>query len=290
MKSNFQPVTHVDYNAATDVGMEDAQRDCSLQGVNDLQMHENGETCESHSQDDFPSSNSIPDSFSIERSTTPPASVETSQQKHSTEESLPQGMIHPRNGTYNSEHEVSGSMTGQHHYPYYIPGVVNPIMMPSSAQLYPKNLQDMQAHAGSAIIAQYSHLSQCPPHSSGMTSFPYYPMGLCLQPGQMSSVHSWPSFGNSTSSDVKISKVDRREAALMKFRQKRKERCFDKKIRYVNRKRLAERRPRVRGQFVRKLNGVNVDLNGQPASTDYDEDDEEDEEDNTVQGFSPEDT
>ena len=65
---------------------------------------------------------------------------------------------------------------------------------------------------------------------------------------------------------------------MIKFRQKRKERCFDKKIRYVNRKRLAERRPRVRGQFVRKVNGVNVDLNGQPTSVDFDEDDEEDEE------------
>ncbi|TKY45665.1 Two-component response regulator APRR1 [Spatholobus suberectus] len=87
----------------------------------------------------------------------------------------------------------------------------------------------------------------------------------------------------------KISKVDRREAALMKFRQKRKERCFDKKIRYVNRKRLAERRPRVRGQFVRKLNSANVDLNGQPTSIDYDEDDEEDEDDQGARDSSPED-
>eukprot|EP00271_Cylindrocystis_brebissonii_P000829 TRINITY_DN11013_c0_g1_i1.p1 TRINITY_DN11013_c0_g1~~TRINITY_DN11013_c0_g1_i1.p1 ORF type:complete len:288 (-),score=54.62 TRINITY_DN11013_c0_g1_i1:236-973(-) len=44
----------------------------------------------------------------------------------------------------------------------------------------------------------------------------------------------------------------RREAALNKFRQKRKERCFEKKVRYQNRKRLAEQRPRVRGQFVRQ--------------------------------------
>ncbi|KAI9117167.1 hypothetical protein K1719_011333 [Acacia pycnantha] len=258
MKNNFQPVIHVDHDAATHLRMEEyTHQACTQQGVHDLQIHENGETCESHSQDDLPSSNSIPDSFSIERSSTPPASMETSQQKHFMEEPLPLG-------------------------------VVNPMMMPSSAQLYQNNLQDLQAHAGTAIMAQYNHLSQCPPHTTGMTSFPYYPMGLCLQPGQMSTVHSWPSFGgSSSSSDVKISKVDRREAALMKFRQKRKERCFDKKIRYVNRKRLAERRPRVRGQFVRKLNGVNVDLNGQPASTDYDEDDEEDEEDNAARDSSP---
>lgn len=44
-----------------------------------------------------------------------------------------------------------------------------------------------------------------------------------------------------------------REAALTKFRQKRKERCFEKKVRYQSRKRLAEQRPRVRGQFVRQI-------------------------------------
>ncbi|KAL8115652.1 hypothetical protein AgCh_022234 [Apium graveolens] len=42
-----------------------------------------------------------------------------------------------------------------------------------------------------------------------------------------------------------------REAALKKFRQKRKERCFEKKVRYHSRKKLAEQRPRIRGQFVR---------------------------------------
>eukprot|EP00245_Coleochaete_scutata_P016687 TRINITY_DN787_c0_g1_i1.p1 TRINITY_DN787_c0_g1~~TRINITY_DN787_c0_g1_i1.p1 ORF type:complete len:1008 (-),score=244.35 TRINITY_DN787_c0_g1_i1:298-3321(-) len=45
---------------------------------------------------------------------------------------------------------------------------------------------------------------------------------------------------------------ERREEALNKFRQKRKERCFEKKVRYQSRKRLAEQRPRVRGQFVRQ--------------------------------------
>ncbi|XP_062156956.1 two-component response regulator-like PRR73 [Alnus glutinosa] len=44
-----------------------------------------------------------------------------------------------------------------------------------------------------------------------------------------------------------------REAALNKFRQKRKERCFEKKVRYQSRKKLAEQRPRFRGQFVRQV-------------------------------------
>ncbi|KAF7843817.1 two-component response regulator-like PRR95 isoform X1 [Senna tora] len=42
-----------------------------------------------------------------------------------------------------------------------------------------------------------------------------------------------------------------REAALTKFRMKRKDRCYEKKVRYQSRKKLAEQRPRVKGQFVR---------------------------------------
>ncbi|XP_020211166.1 two-component response regulator-like APRR1 [Cajanus cajan] len=287
LKSNFEGVVNVD-NGATHVRMEVTHQARAQQGVSDLQVHENGETCESQSQDDLPSSNSMPDSFSIERSCTPPASMEVSQQKHNKEENLHQGVMHPRNGTHCSELEVSG-MTSQHAYPYYISGVVNHVMMPSSAQMYQKNIQDLQNHPNTAMLAQYNHLPQGGPHGTGMTSFPYYPMSICLQPGQIPTPHSWPSYGSPSSSDAKLSKVDRREAALMKFRQKRKERCFDKKIRYVNRKRLAERRPRVRGQFVRKMNGANVDLNGQPASTEYDDDDEEDEDDQGARDSSPED-
>jgi len=48
-------------------------------------------------------------------------------------------------------------------------------------------------------------------------------------------------------------RVAHRVAALNKFRQKRKERCFEKKVRYHSRKKLAEQRPRIRGQFVRQI-------------------------------------
>ncbi|XP_011025365.1 PREDICTED: two-component response regulator-like APRR9 isoform X2 [Populus euphratica] len=44
-----------------------------------------------------------------------------------------------------------------------------------------------------------------------------------------------------------------REAALTKFRLKRKDRCYEKRVRYQSRKRLAEQRPRVKGQFVRQM-------------------------------------
>ncbi|CAN4116995.1 unnamed protein product [Withania somnifera] len=62
------------------------------------------------------------------------------------------------------------------------------------------------------------------------------------------------SSGNTTDSFKLV-----RAAALTKFRQKRKERCFEKKVRYQNRKELAEQRPRVRGQFVRKIEQNNSD-------------------------------
>ncbi|XP_059441554.1 two-component response regulator-like APRR1 [Corylus avellana] len=276
VKNNSQGAVNLDDNAAQNLRMGKKHQECSEQVVTDPQIHENGgEAGESYSPgDDFPSSNSIPDSLSMERSCTPPASVELPQQRDFKDEKFSQVISHSRN---QHQLDVSG-LPAQAAFPYCISGVVNQVMMPSAAQLYQKNLQELQNHASKAMMSQYHHLPQCPPHVNGMASFPYYPVNICLQPGQMSTSHAWPSVGSSSSPEVNLNKMDRREAALMKFRQKRKERCFDKKIRYVNRKRLAERRPRVRGQFVRKINGVNVDLNGQPTSADSDEDDEEDEE------------
>ncbi|XP_077232958.1 two-component response regulator-like PRR37 [Tasmannia lanceolata] len=58
--------------------------------------------------------------------------------------------------------------------------------------------------------------------------------------------------GSGSGSGVDQNRFAQREAALTKFRQKRKERCFEKKVRYQSRKRLAEQRLRVRGQFVRQ--------------------------------------
>jgi len=43
-----------------------------------------------------------------------------------------------------------------------------------------------------------------------------------------------------------------RSAALARFREKRKNRTFQKKVRYESRKKLAEQRPRIRGQFVKQ--------------------------------------
>ena len=53
--------------------------------------------------------------------------------------------------------------------------------------------------------------------------------------------------------------AERRAEAIARFLKKRKERNFQKKVRYASRKRLAEARPRVRGQFVRLKEGEEVD-------------------------------
>ncbi|KAK3034430.1 hypothetical protein RJ639_034667 [Escallonia herrerae] len=68
--------------------------------------------------------------------------------------------------------------------------------------------------------------------------------GICGRPEDGS--------GSGSRSGVDQNRSAQREAALNKFRQKRKDRCFEKKVRYHSRKKLAEQRPRVRGQFVRQ--------------------------------------
>ncbi|XP_065877762.1 two-component response regulator-like APRR1 [Euphorbia lathyris] len=285
IKNNPQRFLINEDNAAENLRVEDKPQASDQEMVNGAQLCEHGETWDSCSQDDFRSTSSIPDSLPLESSCTPPMSREFPQ-RHLKDENFTQMLYHQRNEI---QHDASG-LSVQNVYPYYMPGVMNQVIMPSSAQIYHKNMHEIQSNAPSAFVSQYNHLQQCSPHVTGMAPFPYYPVNICLQPGQMPATHPWPSYGNSTSNDTKVNKLDRREAALMKFRQKRKERCFDKKIRYVNRKKLAERRPRVRGQFVRKLNGINVDLNGQPANTDYDDDDfEEDDDEHVSRDSSPED-
>ncbi|KAI3685079.1 hypothetical protein L6452_34312 [Arctium lappa] len=221
-----------------------------------------GEHNYTQAQENFHSNDSFPDSVSLDGYSTP--HPECSQQMNSkTVSELPEPQMQQSGNNYHPD--VSGYNTYSA-YPYYhLSGPMNHVM-------YQQNMNDLQN--------QY-----CPPHHMpGMASFPYYPVSFCL-PGQMPpAMQPWPSFGSSSSNNVKVHKVDRREAALLKFRKKRKERCFDKKVRYVNRKKLAERRPRVRGQFVRKINGINVDLNGHPTSNDFDEDDDDYEEEEDQAG------
>ncbi|XP_012835975.1 PREDICTED: two-component response regulator-like APRR7 isoform X1 [Erythranthe guttata] len=70
--------------------------------------------------------------------------------------------------------------------------------------------------------------------------------------GQAGRNGSGDTSGSGGGTGVDECKLAPREAALNKFRQKRKERSFTKRVRYENRKKLAEQRPRVRGQFVKQ--------------------------------------
>ncbi|KAM7278372.1 hypothetical protein ACFE04_005506 [Oxalis oulophora] len=72
--------------------------------------------------------------------------------------------------------------------------------------------------------------------------------------------------GRTSGSGVDEDRAAQREAALIKFRLKRKERCFDKKVRYQSRKTLAEQRPRVKGQFVRQKKSDSKAGNECPSS------------------------
>ncbi|KAH9307524.1 hypothetical protein KI387_035435, partial [Taxus chinensis] len=64
--------------------------------------------------------------------------------------------------------------------------------------------------------------------------------------------------------------AEERKERIHKYRMKRSERNFNKKIKYACRKTLADSRPRIRGRFAR-----NEDAGDIPASSHHDEDDED---------------
>lgn len=236
----------------------------------DSQRYRSEESGNYHFRNSFLSPHSSRDMIYDQRSYTP-APSEFHQPRNSAEEHSTVQM-HPRSEAQVnvSSHPTLASL------PYYVHGMMNQVVIPSPSEIFQENPHNFQKHAAPTMIPQYGLLPQCSTHIPMMTPFPYYP--VCMQTGQMPGTQPWPLNGNPSSNKGKTARVERREAALMKFRQKRKDRCFDKKIRYINRKRLAERRPRVRGQFVRQMNGIDVDLNGHPINVGDSDEDEEDEE------------
>ncbi|KAF8399527.1 hypothetical protein HHK36_015394 [Tetracentron sinense] len=190
----------------------------------DTHKREIGEAWENYSQDSHFTNNEY--GPGLTSSSTPLVPLGFPPRRHSKEEQLSKVLMHPRN---ESQVDVTG-VPAHNHLPKYISGVTNQVM-PSSAQPYQNNLHDLQKHATSAMVPQYNHLPQCPPLEPVMATFPYYPVNVYLQsnPTQLC-----PSIGSSSSTEVKPDRVDRREAALIKFRQKKKERYFGKKIRYFN--------------------------------------------------------
>lgn len=273
LRTNCQDPPHVNGNGTLHLhpGMAEKLQVAASEVINNTKQARRGrETEKNYSQgENLQNGTSYPNS--LERSRTLPTSMELHGRNYQ-EGNMNTARVAMNRSKDSSQVDASG-FSAQNAYPYYMHGVMNQVMMQSAAMMPQYGLQ----------------IPHCPPnHLNGMTGFPYYhhPMNtslqhsqVSLQNGQMSMVHhSWSPVGNPSPNEVRVTKLDRREEALLKFRRKRNQRCFDKKIRYVNRKRLAERRPRVKGQFVRKMNGVNVDLNGQPDSADYDDEEEEEEE------------
>nr|AER41582.1 CCT+motif+family+protein [Oryza brachyantha] len=57
--------------------------------------------------------------------------------------------------------------------------------------------------------------------------------------------------GESLNPNMVVGATVEREAKLMRYKEKRKKRCYEKQIRYASRKAYAQMRPRVRGRFAK---------------------------------------
>lgn len=157
-------------------------------------------------------------------------------------------------------------------------------LLPPPTQLYHGLLRD-----DGTCIAPGAPTMQSHPSSQGLSltgAFSYYPFGLRIATPQLRSFPGWPAIMATPVIDRKLGQAERREAALKKYRRKRIDRCFEKKIRYVSRKKLAEQRPRIRGQFVRRSNDSDMIENGVLDEYDEDEDDDEQGLDNAGAGSS----
>ncbi|XP_020592522.1 two-component response regulator-like PRR95 [Phalaenopsis equestris] len=114
----------------------------------------------------------------------------------------------------------------------------------------PKSLgfQVQPWHEGGAeIVDEQRHVSPVTGDSASVCNDSRYNMN---ENGSAGDEDGFQKFGEMEGADR--CRLNQREAALKKFRMKRKERCFEKKVRYLSRKKLAEQRPRVKGQFVRQ--------------------------------------
>jgi pseudo-response regulator 1 len=171
----------------------------------------------------------------------------------------------------NEGQNVTSGTPPIYHYPFYYPGMVEHSIALSSAQNFQANINNTPAHTPPTMIPQYNAYPQC--HAVPMMpSFQFNPAGMVMHSSHLPTQNMWPPVSSTPVPEETCSRSERRAAALAKFRQKRKERCFDKKVRYVNRKKLAETRPRVRGQFVRQTSNTDIISTGDDISDDEEDD------------------
>lgn len=214
--------------------------------------------------------NSIPISENVCNSSSLQAPMEFSMASHTS--SAEQSLSRPEG----QQIDVPGRQP-IFHLPIYVHG------QPSSMQGFQGTLYDVQRQSPASLMQQYNLPPQSH-HAHMMQHYGYHHVGISLPSGH---TPQWPSSADPRVPQLKSGRTERRAAALMKFKQKKKERCYDKKIRYVNRKRLAEKRPRVRGQFARRANDIDQP-NGYTMMKDYDSDEEEDEPREVELASSPE--
>lgn len=130
-----------------------------------------------------------------------------------------------------------------------------------SGKMQEKNFESREdpKHVSSATIGQTGSSSLCNGNRSNLKSSGFG--SACDGSNRNVSVDAATSesgsnrgvFSSDGSKMIDHQRVSQREAALTKFRMKRKDRCYEKRVRYQSRKKLAEQRPRVKGQFVRRM-------------------------------------
>ncbi|WCJ30456.1 Zinc finger protein CONSTANS-LIKE 4 [Euphorbia peplus] len=105
----------------------------------------------------------------------------------------------------------------------------------------------------------YGFNAQCLSHSVSSSSLE---VGVVPDGGNMTEI-SDPYMNTGVSSEstapaIQLSAVDR-EARVLRYREKRKNRKFEKTIRYASRKAYAETRPRIKGRFAKRTETEDVD-------------------------------
>jgi len=141
---------------------------------------------------------------------------------------------------------------------------VRPGLPPSAAAARGNSAPDALAAAGAAHACG----------GNGATSAHKPAPGGCARPGSLPLGPGLGSLGEGgegglaaangeLSAPGEPSRRERRAQALHKYKQKRKNLCFTKKIRYESRKQLAQARPRIKGQFVRVAAAASA---GDPAA------------------------
>ncbi|XP_068667907.1 two-component response regulator-like PRR37 isoform X2 [Aristolochia californica] len=152
-----------------------------------------------------------------------------------------------------------------HHHRHHVHSTQKPLESPPDDDLTLKNMEAMAQQCGSSNVfggtleanGNYSVNGSASGSNHGSygqngssTGVNYG--GMNMESDNGAAGKSVVGGGSGSGSGADQDRFAQREAALTKFRQKRKERCFEKKVRYQSRKQLAEQRPRVRGQFVRQ--------------------------------------